>query len=299
MKNVHILPTDKPSRLYSCFGKLGIRDYFTTREDLQVTNQHVYITSEDEIKEGDWFTRDGSIHKCFRVHEAEIEFLTSIDSVYCGANTFWKKEFCKKIILTTDPDLIADGVQEIPDEFLEYLVKNPSCEWVEVECSFMSNQLNKPASKIYKIIIPEEEPKQRLEKYSERFNNKENEIVEGVFNPENWGKRLVKEEPKQECCQDVSGFYLGTTCPKCNTPFRSVIQEPNQKTVDQQKQQTAVEWLRDELESKFGFVFSNNILDKANEMFEKQIVGAHLDGQSLVSCKDEFAEQYYNEMYKQ
>jgi hypothetical protein len=42
-----------------------------------------------------------------------------------------------------------------------------------------------------------------------------------------------KEEPKQECCQDVSGFYLGTTCSKCNTPFRSVIQEPKQETIEE------------------------------------------------------------------
>ena len=25
-------------------------------------------------------------------------------------------------------------------------------------------------------------------------------------------------------CEPVSGFYLGTTCPKCNRPFRSVKQ---------------------------------------------------------------------------
>jgi hypothetical protein len=25
-------------------------------------------------------------------------------------------------------------------------------------------------------------------------------------------------------CEPVSGFYLGTTCPKCNKPFRSVKQ---------------------------------------------------------------------------
>jgi 23S rRNA pseudoU1915 N3-methylase RlmH len=41
-----------------------------------------------------------------------------------------------------------------------------------------------------------EEPKQRLEKYSERFDNKENELVEGVFNPDTWGKRII-EETKQ------------------------------------------------------------------------------------------------------
>jgi hypothetical protein len=39
---------------------------------------------------------------------------------------------------------------------------------------------------------------QRYEKYSERFDNKDNEIVKGIFNPDNWGRRLVKEEPKQE-----------------------------------------------------------------------------------------------------
>jgi hypothetical protein len=39
---------------------------------------------------------------------------------------------------------------------------------------------------------------ERYEKYSERFDNKDNELVEGVFNPNNWGKRLVKEEPIQE-----------------------------------------------------------------------------------------------------
>lgn len=25
-------------------------------------------------------------------------------------------------------------------------------------------------------------------------------------------------------CEPISGFYLGTTCPKCNRPFRSVKQ---------------------------------------------------------------------------
>ena len=38
----------------------------------------------------------------------------------------------KKIILTDNQDLINDGVQPIPDEFLEWFVKNPSCESVEI-----------------------------------------------------------------------------------------------------------------------------------------------------------------------
>jgi len=39
---------------------------------------------------------------------------------------------------------------------------------------------------------------QRLEKYSERFDNKDNELVQGVFNPNTWGKRMVEQESLEE-----------------------------------------------------------------------------------------------------
>lgn len=64
---------------------------------------------------------------------------------------------CKKIILTTDPDLIADGVQGIDNEFLRWFIKNPTCEFVEVK-ELLSNNGN--AFYGYKIIIPQEESKQ-------------------------------------------------------------------------------------------------------------------------------------------
>jgi hypothetical protein len=48
---------------------------------------------------------------------------------------------------------------------------------------------------------------ERLEKYSERFDNKDNELVEGVFNPDNWGRRLVKEKPKQETLEEAANEY--------------------------------------------------------------------------------------------
>jgi hypothetical protein len=135
--------------------------------------QHIYITSDEEIKERDWFIRDGSIHKCFRVHKTDVEFLTSIDSVYCGSNTFWSKEFCKKIILTTDQDL--DGVQAIDDEFLEWFVKNPSCEWVEVKRGKMKlnddgEEYGFPDMSLYKITIPKEELKETIEEAAEKYS---------------------------------------------------------------------------------------------------------------------------------
>ena len=170
MKNLHVLPTDKPSKLFKDdFGKYFI-SINIDQEQNHFKPQHLYITSDEEIKEGDWFIRDGSIHKCFRVHKTDIEFLTSIDSVYCGSNTFWSKEYCKKIILTTDQDLIKDGVQPIDDEFLEWFVKNPSCEWVEVRyCNPLSFVKGKPYTAYnYKIIIPQEEPKQETIKEAVR-----------------------------------------------------------------------------------------------------------------------------------
>ena len=37
------------------------------------------------------------------------------------------------------------------------------------------------------------------------------------------GKIIIpNEEPKKECCKDITGFYLGMTCTVCNEPFRIV-----------------------------------------------------------------------------
>jgi hypothetical protein len=178
MKNIHLLKTSKPSKLLKDLVdktyQFKKEDTFGNRIELPL---NIYITSDEEIKEGDWVTNGLTI------------MIANLD----GQPTMDDYHPWKKIILTTDQDLIKDGVQAIDDEFLEWFVKNPSCEFVEIN----KYAYAKPNFGNYKIIIPKEEPKQRLEKYSERFDNKDNEIVEGVFNPDTWGKRVV-EEPKQE-----------------------------------------------------------------------------------------------------
>jgi hypothetical protein len=77
-----------------------------------------------------------------------------------------------KVILTTNKLLIKDGVQAIDDEFLEWFVKNPSCEEVEVDKNW-----NYPLDKSwkYKIIIPKEEPKQQQDK--NKFSEEDVEII--------------------------------------------------------------------------------------------------------------------------
>jgi hypothetical protein len=75
-----------------------------------------------------------------------------------------------KIILTTNKFLIKDGVQAIDDNFLEWFVKNPSCEYVKLKSihgkKWKDYEYYKEWHKDkvpdwawdYKIIIPKEEP---------------------------------------------------------------------------------------------------------------------------------------------
>ena len=163
MKNIHILSTDKPSRLvkqkYDTLDRLCLADIATKRAEYKRFN--IYITSDEEIKEGDWYIDDGN----------QIRKSITSDKQYWSV----RKDY-KKIILTTDQDLIKDGVQAIDDEFLGWFVKNPSCEFVEVVKDKIFTTYNNKLDLlgnvhiIYKIIIPKEEPKQEtLEEVAERL----------------------------------------------------------------------------------------------------------------------------------
>jgi hypothetical protein len=137
MRNVHLLPTDKPSRLVKFF----TNKFHLCKEILPIQDeeqyQYLYITSDEEIKEGDWcFDINGKIFK------HENHFPISIGQ--------------RKIILTTDPDLISEGVQPIDNEFLEWFVKNPSCEFVEVKKGFADGTVWGYNFLDYKIILPQE-----------------------------------------------------------------------------------------------------------------------------------------------
>jgi hypothetical protein len=128
MKNLHLLPTEKPSRLYKDDNQVltlnthpVLKGIFTNGIG---SNQNIYITSDEEIKEG-WILVNGFILR-------QVDYIDG----YMVIDTTGGKHHnsvCEKIILTTDQDLIKDGVQAIDDEFLEWFVKNPSCESVEIE----------------------------------------------------------------------------------------------------------------------------------------------------------------------
>jgi hypothetical protein len=184
MKNIHIIPTDKPSRLFNCFGKLEIGDYVATRENLQVTNQHIYITFEEEIKEGDWWY---------------CSITNSVSNAFSGDKTLkgLPHNKAKKIVLTTDQDLIKDGVQAIDNEFLEWFVKNPSCENVNVIVHGKKKLFESDLLAYYKIIIPKEEPNKTH--YLDELPNMDKEVLAKM-----WESAIPKLEPKQETIEEAA-----------------------------------------------------------------------------------------------
>jgi hypothetical protein len=154
MKNIHIIPTNKPSRL--CIDNSCNELNYSEIEGLNskhITNQNIYITSDEEIKDGDYhISSDG-----WFIDKATNEDLEIVNE---------KTNGYRKIILTTDQDLIKNRVQAVDDEFLEWFVKNPSCEEVEVERGFLTIggwvKSNEEAPKKlikFKTTIPKEEPK--------------------------------------------------------------------------------------------------------------------------------------------
>jgi hypothetical protein len=142
MKNIHVLPTDKPSRLIHNVLGYAITLIGFTKSDLELIQaeyQHIYITSDKKIKDRNcWVTNGVEIFKPSDLPEYSLEY----------ANRYWEK-----IILTTDQDLIKDGVQAIDDEFLEWWIKNPSCDRIDFA-------LINDIEPWYKIRFPKEEPKQ-------------------------------------------------------------------------------------------------------------------------------------------
>ena len=146
MKNIHLIATDKPTGIFQ--SNSGLQ--FSIRDKVRVEplkGFHIYITSNEDIKEGAW--------RC------DIE----LNRIEKGKETGTFKNW-KKIILTTDQDLIKDGVRAIGDDFLEWFVKNPSCEFVKTKLVYDYEEhpelVGNPKEEwsYYKIIIPQEKAKQ-------------------------------------------------------------------------------------------------------------------------------------------
>jgi hypothetical protein len=139
--NIYLLPTDQPTGIFETNSGLQFSIMNKVRHG-EFKGFHIYITSSEEIKDvrphkGKWQLEQGQILNKFP------DYLTDLSD-------------CKLVVMTTDPTLIADGVQSIDDEFLEWFVKNSSCEFVEVNKKLVEFPLT--FKMMYKIIIPQDEP---------------------------------------------------------------------------------------------------------------------------------------------
>ena len=159
MKNIFLIPTEKPSRLYyhSDLKHLVLTNKTMLREF--VINQNIYITSDSKFVRDEYIT-DG------------IEVMKATPKLVDAQGLVDRRDW-KKILMTTDPELIKDGVHPIGEDFLKWFVENPTCVKVEVVYGLFNpmgrqvdpNDLGQNHSKCvwkYKIITTKEEQKQHL-----------------------------------------------------------------------------------------------------------------------------------------
>ncbi len=212
MKNIHVLPTDKPSKI----GKFLDTNSLILRSDKDIPrgeNVNIYITSDEEdINENDSIvTADGRLVK--------VSYLLSKDL-----------EGASKVILTTDPNLIEDGVQSIDDEFLQWFCsKNGQINFVEVKRLEDGQYVDRlPDGSViegiyenYEAIIPQEKPKQ---KKWDKLNKELDDALEEEFG---------SEEPKQEYvkCTCANSLEYSNCGKKCERILDE--QEPKQETLEE------------------------------------------------------------------
>ena len=208
MKNIHLIPTCKPSRLHLAYNKnyyLSIEP-FVQLDTKNYKSFNVYITNDEETKEGDW---------CYY----ENGDLKGIHKVVNGQRP--KTMILKKIILTTDGYLINDGIQAIDDIFLKWFVKNPTCESVEVKIEFIQTPDNLKDGFYYKIIIPTEKPKspnmkkKTIEEAAERYQ----ETTVASFAEESFkagAEWYAKNQSEQMYSEEEVNHYVNDVMGGCN-----------------------------------------------------------------------------------
>jgi hypothetical protein len=153
MKNIFLIPTDKESRLWRDLDSNKLRfeniSKPNSNECTKCSNEYVYITSDGKFVRDEYIT-DG------------IEVIKATPKLVNAQGLVDRRDW-KKILMTTDPELIKDGVHPIGEDFLRWFVLNPSCKNVEVVTEQYTQNYHKDIwYDRYKIIIPKEEQKQHL-----------------------------------------------------------------------------------------------------------------------------------------
>jgi len=173
MKNIHLIPTSKPSRLYrSILGVLYLHKEPVIDINIIGKNQNIYITNSEQIRLNDYITDGYSVWKW------------KDDSSLLGR---------KKVILTTDSTLIADNVQAIDNDFLEWFVKNPTCEEVFITDDYEQVDQDNPVLRgstnlvhKYKIILKPKYTNQKLWDMAKVITKKQKAATEIDLSKVDW-----------------------------------------------------------------------------------------------------------------
>jgi len=227
MKNIHLLPTDKPSRLHYYYYFDGQPVYGLSTTNLSWRDgRHIYITSDEEIT--------GFENNIWVIKGERIFFWQNTMALVSNNKP-------RKIILTTDQDLITDGVQAIDDEFLEWFVKNPSCEFVGIKSKKIRvdknfNDISHWNRFKYEIIISKEDSKQ-----------------EGYICPH------TKIQCDDECCVSAEDchitFSLASGMVDCDEPKQETLNKINNMNEEIKKQ---INLLQEEQTRVKQFINENN-----------------------------------------
>lgn len=126
---VIMLPTNKKSNIYSNLLIKSITSIYKHNRNDDFINQHLYIISDDEIKENDWCletnknsTQYNTIFKC---HNDENKgYINSIEACNNYSAT-------KKIISTTDTSLIISGNVDVQPMIQSRMLPQPSQQFIE------------------------------------------------------------------------------------------------------------------------------------------------------------------------
>lgn len=125
---VFLLKTDKETNIFKDIGKLFYSELEAqTGKSINsiVDGLFMYILSYDEIKERDWVYEYVPVGQ--KPYISEIHKVISIDKKE-GIIEFEEHTvgigFCKKIIATTNPDLIKEGVSSIDNDFIKKYCNN-------------------------------------------------------------------------------------------------------------------------------------------------------------------------------
>ena len=170
MKNLHKILSNEPTKKGDIAVGITLK-IWDGEGDAPQHSYNLFITNDEEISNEYWVTNGREVFKPSDCPNISLDF----------AKRFWRK-----VILTTDRLLIADGVQPIPNDFLEWFVNNPKCEEVEIKMCVtdplkVTRSVLQPNLWQYKIVMSKAETiEEAAENYAVQYLIEDEQEIDSV-----------------------------------------------------------------------------------------------------------------------